>query len=396
MISKAQNHFDLPLPDEESAAHSRLVAAHIRQRIGTAGGSISFAEYMHEVLYARGLGYYVSGTTKFGANGDFVTGPEISPLFGCVLARQFAWLQSKIGSFYILELGAGSGELVVQLLRQLAELDCLPEEYLILEVSADLIERQRRKLQIDIPEFIERVRWIAMLPDSFSGVVVANEVADAITVERFRIENGEVLQGRVVNSEDRLSLVFQPAPAFLKKAVREIEDDLQISLQHGFESEVSPALNGWIKKLAACVDQGMILIIDYGTTRREYYGSDRSQGWLQCYFRHHAHDDALVLPGIQDLTAWVDFSGLAEAAVASGMKVEGFTNQANFLLNGGLLEQLKNFADLSLARQVEMSAQVKRLTLPAEMGENFKVMGLSRGEIGMLPAFIGCDKAHQL
>ncbi|SVC89082.1 uncharacterized protein METZ01_LOCUS341936, partial [marine metagenome] len=149
------------------------------------------------------------------------------------MARQFAWLQSKIGSFYILELGAGSGELVVQLLRQLAELDCLPEEYLILEVSADLIERQRRKLQIDIPEFIERVRWIAMLPDSFSGVVVANEVADAITVERFRIENGEVLQGRVVNSEDRLSLVFQPAPAFLKKAVREIEDDLQISLQHG-------------------------------------------------------------------------------------------------------------------------------------------------------------------
>ncbi len=396
MITKAQKHFNLPPPDEESVEQSRLVAAHIHQKLINADGSISFAEYMHEVLYAQGLGYYASGTAKFGANGDFVTGPEISSLYGCVLATQFASLRSKLDSFCILELGAGSGELAVQLLRRLAVLDSLPEEYLILEISADLMDRQQVKLAAEIPDVIDRVRWVAQLPENFCGIVIANEVADAITVERFRIENSAVLQGRVVSSGESFNLVYEAAPAFLEQLVHKIESDLSVSLNHGFQSEVSPALHDWIKKIAASVEQGIILIIDYGATRREYYAPDRCNGWLQCHFRHHAHDNAFILPGIQDLTAWVDFSGLAEAAVAAGMEVVGYSDQANFLLNGGILNQLKDFSRLSHERQIELSGQVKRLTLPEEMGENFKFMGLSRGNIGPFPAFAGCDKTHHL
>ncbi|MBJ90139.1 MAG: SAM-dependent methyltransferase [Woeseia sp.] len=396
MITAAQKHFNLPSPDEDSVAHSRLVADHIHQKIIETGGSISFAEYMHEVLYAQGLGYYASGTAKLGLNGDFVTGPEISSLYGCVLATQFASLRSKLDSFCILELGAGSGELVVQMLRHLAVLDSLPEEYLILEVSADLMERQHAKLVADIPDFIDRVRWVAQLPADFSGIVIANEVADAITVERFRIENSDVLQGRVVSFGESFNLVYESAPAFLEQFVRKIEADLGGSLNHGFQSEVSPALHDWIKKIAASVEQGIVLIIDYGATRREYYAPDRCNGWLQCHFRHHVHGDAFILPGIQDLTAWVDFSGLAEAAVAAGMEVVGFADQANFLLNGGILNELKDFSRLSPERQIELSGQVKRLTLPEEMGENFKLMGLSRGNVAPFPAFAGCDKTHYL
>jgi SAM-dependent MidA family methyltransferase len=384
----------LPSPDAESAAHSRTVADHVRQCMQDSGGSISFAEYMQEVLYAPGLGYYSAGASKLGAAGDFVTAPEISPLFGYVLARQVAAVLEQLDGGDVLEPGAGSGALAVSVLRKLAELDSLPDRYLILEVSADFRERQEQRLRKEVPQFMERVAWISELPEQFAGVVVANEVADAIPVERFRIESGEVMQARVASAGEGFSWEYTPAPDFLRIAVRKIESDIGRTFRDGYESEVSPGLASWIASLSSMVDRGLVLLVDYGVTRNEYYATDRSDGWLRCHFRHHAHSDPLILPGIQDLTTWVDFSLVADSA--SGADVAGFVTQAHFLMNGGLETELANFADLPIERQVELSGQVKLLTLPAEMGENFKCIGFGRGHIGLPPAFHGSDRAHLL
>lgn len=384
----------LPQPDADSAAHSVLVAAHVGRRIEEAGGSVSFAEYMHEVLYAPGLGYYAAGASKLGAAGDFVTAPEISPLFGYVLARQVAAVLAQLDGGDVLEPGAGSGALAVSMLSKLAELDALPDRYLILEVSADLKQRQEERLLAEVPHLMERVCWISQLPDHFVGVVVANEVADAIPVERFRIDNGNVTQARVGIGPDGFHWKYAPAPAFLESAVRDIESDIGHALANGYESEVSPGLAGWINGLTSAIDRGLLLLIDYGVTRNEYYAPDRHGGWLRCHFRHHAHSNPLVLPGIQDLTAWVDFSLVA--AAARGMNIAGFVTQAHFLLNGGLEDELQNFADLSTERQIELSAQVKLLTLPDEMGENFKCIGFRRGEISTPAALLMADRTHFL
>lgn len=385
----------LPAPDADSAAHSERVAAHLRERISAAGGSLSFASYMQEALYAPGLGYYSAGTTKFGAAGDFVTAPEVSPLFGYVVGRQIAPVLAKTGGD-VLELGAGSGALAVQVLTKLAELDALPDRYRILEVSADLQQRQQALLSKELPKVADRVEWLVDRPTSFTGVVLANEVADAIPVERFRISDGSVLQARVGLAGERFEFRYEPAPDFLLHAVRKIEVDLGKELPNGYESEVSPGLEQWLSELAVSVTRGMLLLIDYGVSRREYYAPDRNTGWLRCHFRHHAHDDPLILPGIQDLTAWVDFTMVADAAVRSGLEIAGYTTQGNFLMHGGLDLELQDFTDLPVGRQAELSGQVKLLTLPAEMGENFKFIGLCRGDCGKLPAFTGTDRAHEL
>jgi len=386
----------LPLPDDDSARHSEAVVAHITALIAGAGGSISFAEYMQEVLYAPGLGYYAAGATKLGADGDFVTAPEISSYFGYVLARQSAFVLEQLGGGDVLEPGAGSGALAISLLTKLAELRALPHRYLILEVSADLRERQEQRLRKEIPQFIDRVEWIAELPQQFSGVVIANEVADAIPVERFAIRDGKVQQARIGKGDDGFVWLYQPAPRVIVNAVREIESGIGRELEDGFESEIAMGLSNWIGDLSRSVARGMIFLIDYGVTCREYYAPDRDTGWLRCHFRHFAHHDPLILPGIQDLTAWVDFTAVAESAANAGMDVAGFTTQASFLMSGGLEEELHEFVNLPIERQVELSGQIKILTLPAEMGENFKCIGLSRGDIVTPPAFRGSDRAHLL
>jgi SAM-dependent MidA family methyltransferase len=384
----------LPEPDPAGAAHSNAVAQHVRDRIAAAGGSISFAEFMHEVLYAPSLGYYSAGASKLGAAGDFVTAPEISPLFGRIVACQAASVLEQLDGGDILEPGAGSGALAISVLTKLAELDQLPERYLILEVSADLKERQEARLRREIPQFMERVSWISQLPEKFCGVVIANEVADAIPVERFRIDGGNVMQARIGIADDSIAWCFSAAPDYLEAAVREIEADIGHQLADGYESEVSPALAGWIGDLSSSMELGLILLIDYGVTRSEYYAPDRHSGWLRCHFRHHAHNDPLILPGIQDLTAWVDFSLVA--AAANNMKVAGYITQAHFLMNGGLEAELSDFPSLPLKQQIELSGQVKLLTLPAEMGENFKCIGLVCGDINVPPAFETTDRAHLL
>jgi len=396
MQLKTNDRLELPEADADSVAHSQRVGRLIRDAIEESAGSISFAEYMQLALYAPGLGYYSAGAAKFGADGDFVTAPEISPLFGRILARQAAHVLAQLGVGDLFELGAGSGALAVSMLTKLDELQALPERYLILEVSAELKQRQEARFKAEVPQYLDRISWVADFPQGFRGVVVANEVADAMPVERFLIRRGDVLQTRVTLEDDCFRWRYDTAPEALHSAVRKIEAQIGARFDDGYESEVSLALGNWVGDLARSIESGFIFLIDYGTTRREYYAADRNEGWLRCHFRHHAHNDPLILPGIQDLTAWVDFSTVAEAAVARDLTVAGYVTQAHLLLNGGLDEELADFVSLPVVRQIALSGQVKLLTLPGEMGENFKCIGLARGDITPPPALLTADKAHLL
>jgi len=386
----------LPIPDAASAAHSARVAAYIRQRIIAAGGSISFAEYMQHALYAPRLGYYAAGSVKFGAAGDFVTAPEVSSVFGRVIARQSAEVLAQVEQGAVLEFGAGSGKLAADMLPALAEFGALPERYAILEVSADLRERQQRFLMREIPEHIDRCVWVDELPEEHQGVIIANEVLDALPVERFVQRHDGIRQLCVGIEQDEFILVERPAPAVLADSIALVEDELGHALPVGFVSDISLGVPGWIADVASALRHGVVFLADYGVSRHEYYAVDRSAGWLRCHFRHYAHDDPLILPGIQDLTAWVDFSAVASAAVENGLEVAGYVTQAQFLLGGGLDKEFEKFSELSPDAQIKLSGQVKLLTLPEEMGENFKCLGLSRGMAITPSAFGFADRTQHL
>jgi SAM-dependent MidA family methyltransferase len=386
----------LPEPDADSAAHSARAAAYIREHIAAAGGSIGFAEFMHHALYAPGLGYYTSGTTKFGEEGDFVTAPEVSPVFGRVLARQCAEVLSQVESGEILEYGAGSGKLAVDMLERLAELDALPRSYLILEVSPDLREREQIYIAERIPELADRVVWIDSVPDTHRGVIVANEVLDSMPVERFVRRDAGVMQLRVAVEDDAFAFVETSAPESLAMAVASIEKSLGAPLPDGYTSEICLAIPPWIGGMAAALGEGVAFLFDYGVSRREYYAPDRNTGWLRCHFRHRAHNDPLILPGIQDLTAWVDFTSVARAAVAQGFDIAGYAPQAQFLIGGGLENEMRDFETLTPAQQMALSQEVKKLTLPGEMGERFKCIALRKGSIATPTAFNLADRTHTL
>ncbi len=371
----------LPPPDEVSAAHTAAVGDHLREKIRRAGGQISFATFMHEALYAPGLGYYSAGATKFGAEGDFTTAPEISPIFGRVLARQVAEVLRNIEGGEVLEIGAGSGKLAVDMLIALEQLDSLPVFYNILEVSADLQDRQKERLQKEVPHLLDRLRWLPGLPSEFDGVVVANEVLDALPVERFVRRGDGVAQLCVVIERDRFTFSEVQAPDILAAAVATIETDIGRVLCGGYTSEVCLAAPQWIAQLAQSLRYGVAFLFDYGVSRREYYAPDRTDGWLRCHYRHHAHSNPLIYPGIQDLTAWVDFSLIATAAVDSALDILGYQAQSQFLIGGGLEIEMQGFRELSPAAQIELSGQIKTLTLPGEMGESFKCIVLGRGEM---------------
>jgi SAM-dependent MidA family methyltransferase len=386
----------LPMPDTPSAEQSTRCAGYIRERIRDAGGSISFAEFMHYALYAPGLGYYSVGTRKFGAGGDFVTAPEISGLFTRILARQCAAVLQYLGGGSVLEFGAGSGRLAVDLLTALTRLGVPPREYRILEVSADLRERQYRLLREELGDRADSVVWLDRMPESHRGVVIANEVLDALPVERFLKRGNKVLQLRVADEGGEFVFVDESAPEMLVDAVTSIEGYVGSGLPDRYVSEVCLALPGFIADLAGALEQGVAFLFDYGVGRREYYAADRSDGWLRCHFRHRVHGDPLILAGIQDLTAWVDFTAVAEAAVAHGLDINGYVSQAQFLINGGLDEELAGMAGMELESRIELSGEVKLLTLPGEMGENVKCIGLARGGVPRLAAFDSADRTHTL
>ncbi len=389
-------HTGLPEPDQDHRAHSRRVIEYISQQMARSGGSISFAEFMQHALYAPGLGYYATGATKFGPGGDFVTAPEISPVFGRIVARQAAEVLENTGTGSVLEFGAGTGRLAIDVLMMLEALGTLPERYRILEVSPDLAQRQKDNLAAAVPHLMGRVEWLSGLPVSHAGVVLANEVLDAMPVERFERTRDGVLQQRVMEKQGRFCFTTGTAPELLVNAVKSVEKDIGRTLAPGFVSEISLGPAGWIADLAQVLERGCVLLFDYGGTRQEYYAEDRADGWLRCHFRHHAHDDPLVLAGIQDITAWVDFTALAGAAVDHGFRIGGYQSQAHFIAGGGLEREFQEFDQLSETQQLAMSTQIKTLTLPGEMGENIKCLGLLKGPVVAPSAFLLGDRTHTL
>jgi len=368
-----------PQPDPIAAEHSRRLTALIRAEIQAQGGWLAFDRFMELALYAPGLGYYSAGNVKLGPAGDFTTAPETSPLFGRALAAQLIELLAPLDSPVVLEIGAGTGMLAKAILDTLAASATPPPAYWILELSADLKSRQQRLLEPYAP----CVRWLDSLPDApFEGVVLANEVADALPVTVF-VKDGTTARPLGVRCQDD-EFAWAPGCADdpLEAAVAGLEAKLGGALPSGFRSELCLRLGPWIQSLAAPLARGAVLLVDYGLVRREYYHAARAGGTLVCHYRHRAHGDPFLRPGLQDISAWVDFSACADAGFAAGLDVAGFTTQAQFLLASGVADMLSAFA----GRERILQAQaLKTLTLPGEMGERFKVMQLSRGLPGGLP-----------
>jgi SAM-dependent MidA family methyltransferase len=386
----------LPSLSPDEAAHSSQLIERIRDAIDANAGWISFERYMNMALYEPGLGYYSAGATKLGASGDFVTAPEISPLFSRCLASQSIQALELMGGGAVLELGAGSGVMATEVLSQLAAEQRLPDRYLILEVSADLRERQRALILQRVPELAERVAWLDQWPERFQGVVLANEVLDAMPVQRFRIRGEQVNTIGVTWQLGRLDWSETRADAALERAVREIETALGEPLPDGYASEINMHLAPWIGGLAAAMSGGVALFIDYGLPRRQYYRPDRREGTLLCHYRHRFHDDPLIYAGVQDVGAWVDFTAVAEAASAAGMGVAGFTTQAHFLIGAGIERFLAQIGEQEITARVQLARQAMLLTLPGEMGERFKVIGLTKNFAHPLAGFSVRDLAASL
>lgn len=366
----------LPQPDSAALSHSKKVEKFIVEKIG-ANGPISFHDFMAMALYAPGLGYYSAGALKIGQQGDFVTAPEISPLFSICLAKQCKEVMDLIGQIDILEIGAGSGVMAADILLYLEQQKALPTTYIILEVSADLKERQEKNLKEKIPHLISIVKWISVLPEKkLNAAIIANEVLDAMPVHLFKIEE-DYQEYFVDYHQHKFEWITQKMQ---NQTLRQAIDELG-QLPENYQSEINLALPGWIKSLSQILEKGLILLIDYGFSRREYYHPDRSRGTLMCHYRHHAHMNPLIFVGIQDMTAHVDFTAIAESAERADLVVNGYTTQAHFLLSLGITDLIKeNMNDLSL--YFSQTQQIKKLLLPSEMGELFKVMGLTKGMQG--------------
>ncbi|MGV8941962.1 MAG: class I SAM-dependent methyltransferase [Lysobacter sp.] len=391
--------FDLPSPDADALAHSGQLQALIRQQIADNGGSIPFSRFMELALYAPGLGYYSAGASKFGEAGDFVTAPELGPVFARCVANALAPVIAQCGpQARLLELGGGTGAFAEAALVRLLEMDALPQRYAILEPSAQLRQRQRERLQqrLDAAVFA-RVEWLnEPYADDWDGVLFANEVLDALPTPRFAIDRGQVCEEHVVASDEGFARELQPADAFLESAVRHLERGLGHVLPDGYRSEVLPQLPYWIQAVAGGMQRGAMLFADYGYPRAEFYLPERDDGTLRAYYRHRMHVDPMLWPGLQDITASVDFTALAEAGTAAGFDFSGYCHQAGFLLGNGLgkvLEQIGGIEDE--AERQRRTNEVKRLTLPSEMGERFQLMGFGR-EVEFEDAFMGGDLSFRL
>ncbi|HYW92882.1 MAG TPA: SAM-dependent methyltransferase [Gammaproteobacteria bacterium] len=385
-------NMDLPEPPEEALAHSRRLQARVREEIAAAGGRIGFDRYMELVLYAPALGYYSAGARKIGADGDFVTAPEISPLFSRCVARQAAPVLRALGGGTILELGAGSGRMAADILVELEALALLPGRYLVLEPSGELRERQQATLDERCPQLADRLEWLDSLPpEPIEGVILGNEVVDALPVKRFRHDRG--WQELCVSTGPE-GFTWR-AEAAGEPLVRALETSVP-ALPDGYESEIDLNLPAWMTGVAGALARGMVLLTDYGLPRRAYYHPQRTRGTLMCHYRHRAHEDPFLYPGLQDITAWVDFSALADAGIAAGLELAGYTTQAHLLLAGGLEAMAAEVEPADTRAQAELSRQIKLLTLPSEMGERFKAMAFTRGDVPLPDGFDLRDLSHTL
>jgi SAM-dependent MidA family methyltransferase len=380
----------LPPPTAEEQAHSSKLQHLIREEITACGGLISFARFMELVLYAPGLGYYAAGKYKFGAAGDFVTAPEMGSLFARCLARPCQSILAQLGGGDILEGGAGSGALAADLLLELEALGRLPERYLILELSNELRDRQAETLRRKAPHLLKHIRWLDTLPGSFRGMVLANELLDAMPVERFRIAEDGVRQLHVAWENDRFVWQEKPADEAIQRRIE------PFALPPGYTSEINLQAEAWVRSVADILKQGAMLLVDYGFPRAEFYHPQRSDGTLMCHYRHRAHGDPLKLIGLQDITAHIDFTAIAEAGTETGLSLLGYTSQAAFLIGCGL-EPLMSASDPEDVRaHLGLTQQVKKLTSPQEMGELYKVIALGRGIREPFPGFEVHDRRGRL
>ncbi|GMR00708.1 MAG: SAM-dependent methyltransferase [Gammaproteobacteria bacterium] len=388
-------------PDNEAKRRSQLLTQLIKKKCDQADGRIRFSEYMDTALYQPGLGYYNGGLQKFGHEGDFITAPEVSPLFGQCLAGQVAevlqnFRKDSDEKLFVLEFGAGSGVLAVDILLQLEKLDSLPEKYLILELSVDLQCRQKETIRRRASHLFDRVQWLDQLPDDvLNAVVIANEVFDAMPVECFRINKNEV-ETLMVSVENEKFISSYVADSRAGDRIKSIKERSEIEFTDGYSSEFNPAIHGWLLALEGKIKRVVILLIDYGYNEKEYYHPDRTAGTLMCYYRHKAHGDYFWWPGLQDITAFVNFTEVAYSAVDSGLEVLGYTTQAAFLLANGLPDLHASQVTDDVRQQIKLSQQIKTLTLPSEMGDRFKVMALTKNYDESLKGFSMLDLRNRL
>ena len=384
-----------PKLNGEECLHAARVHARIAEEIASADGWISFERYMELALYAPGLGYYSAGARKLGRDGDFTTAPEISSLFGACLAQQCAQVLRELNGGRVMEVGAGSGRLAVDVLRRLESLDCLPELYGILDISADLRERQRALLAEQLPHLLSRVTWLDEPPaEPFEGVILANEVLDALPVVRFRWRTGICEELGVALADDQFVWSARPSQA-LTEACRRLSTSAG-GWDEGYVSEYCPRLAAWAHGIASSLRRGAVLWVDYGLPRAEYYLAERHEGTLICHFRHRAHDNPFLLPGLQDITAWVDFTALAEASIGAGCELAGFTTQAWLLAGLEIDREMQWLAGGNDDDFARLSRQARQLLLPGEMGERFKAMAWTRDMDIDLKGFALRDLRHTL
>ncbi len=369
----------LPEPDPQALALSQVLSEQIHRAIANQGGQLPFDRYMELALYAPGLGYYSNDLRKFGIGGDFITAPEMTPLFGLCLANQCAETLSALGGGDILEIGAGSGRLATDLLSGLMVQGCLPDRYLILELSASLRQRQQALLRQDHPGLYHRIQWLDQLPDAFSGLIIANEVLDAMPVSRFRYVQDQFLEGYVSLQGQQLVHSWEPihTPGLAEACQARLD---RYALTEDYESEINLRLGPWLAALSNSLDRGLALLIDYGHNGSEFFHPQRQCGTLICHYHHHLIHDPLTRPGLQDITANVDFTAVAEEGQWHGFEQHAFCSQGQFLTALGLDQLLTQRQEQLPATAYAQELQAaKRLLMPHEMGERFKVLGLGKG-----------------
>ncbi len=380
---------DLPTPSADALAHSEKLIALIRSEIAASAGWIPFARYMELALYAPGLGYYTAGARKLGREGDFITAPEMTPLFGQTLARQVAQVLES-GLDQILEIGAGSGALAASLLTELELVGRLPRNYYILEVSPDLRERERDLLALKVPQLLERVIWLNRLPTLYQGLIIANEVLDAMPVHLVRTGAAGVEEAGVSLKDEAFAWAWRPAAAPLRLAAAALQ------LPEGYQTEIQLIARGFVSTLAQAMARGVILLIDYGFPAHEYYHAQRSEGTLMCHYRHRAHADPFFLPGLQDITSHIDFSAVAQAGTDAGLALLGYTGQAQFLINCGITDIILRTSPEDTMAYVPQAAAAQQLLSPSEMGELFKVIALGKNYAAPLIGFADGDRRASL
>lgn len=391
----------LPIPDKSDHHHSFEVQNLIRSEITMAGGWLPFTRYMELAIYSPGMGYYSSSTSKFGCTGDFVTAPEVSSLFGRSLARQAIQIIEGVSKENgdILEFGAGTGKLALDILLELENIGRLPQNYFILEVSGELQKRQRKLFEKFAPYLLSRVKWIKNLPAKFNGLILANEVLDAMPVHlvvgrnNSLFERGVVWNGKKFEWSDRLLVEGE-----LFNIAQEIipQDSSNNSDLNSYVSEISLSARGFIRSLADILEKGAVVIIDYGFGSNEYYHVQRNCGTLMCHYKHYVHNNPFYCPGLQDITSHVDFTAIADVAISKGLELIGYTTQAQFLINCGITDLLAEISVENTSEYLPMANQLQKLVSPAEMGELFKVIAIGRNNQHPLIGFTNGDKSFLL